>query len=510
MQAETAAPSFLSPAAEAPRAPILFLFSVWALLFAAGTWFYPGAKYSFILFSFSFLALLVSGFYRAKSYGYLFLAVFLWLGFWLKATVHFLFTYAYLEPTGSFTFTPGGWDLVMNLSSAGALALLASRAVYGFLNGPRMISCSGSGDAPPIWYGAARSWLWFGLISLLIGVPVINAVYDVHQIGLPPKTIFLWPGNALIAWILNIGGAMGLAALAYRDIASKRGLSPAVGATYLESLCTSVSMVSRGVFVYHAVPLVFALSKNSALHGTASKVWRFAAVLFFFATFAASIFFVNVYRGRLYADPEPALSTAQARSTPPRTGPVAAAPVPPRSSSIFEVLRMNTHLRQASGLFLDRWLGLEGVMAVTACPEKNISLLAAGLTVKRTLSQASMYERICGSDYQGMDTNKHQFGRIPGPIAFFYFSGRIWTVIAGVFALGLLVLFLESAVWGLTRNPLMCSLLGMMFANNAAQFGPSPVQMLPTYAITFIALVLLWLLENRAGWIFSSFGRAKQ
>ena len=64
--------------------------ALWLSAFAAGITLYPGSKLIYTIFSLAFLALLVSGFYRQVTYGYTLLAVFLWLGFWLKKTIHLI------------------------------------------------------------------------------------------------------------------------------------------------------------------------------------------------------------------------------------------------------------------------------------------------------------------------------------------------------------------------------------------------------------------------------------
>ena len=456
-----------------------------ALLFAAGLVSYPGAKFSYVFFTGLFFALGLSAFFRQRSYGYIFLALFLWLGFWLKATIHFLFSYPYLEPTGQFNFTPEGWDLVLNASSAGALGLLAARLVY-VLAGKRAAAAGpGAAYMPPSWYGPARKWLWPALILFTAGIAVFNAASGIHQVGLYPRTILPWPGNALIAWTLNAGAPMLIAVFAFRDLSSGRSLLPGLAAIAAESIAYSMSVLSRGAFIYHAAPLLAAIPWGRTSAASVSKTRLIFVSVLFLGAFSASVIFVNNYRTGLYSGAA-AAQAAQAAAKAPEPG-------------LLNALRRNKHLRQASGLFIDRWIGLEGVMAVSAYPEKSSGLLWKELTGRRTLTEKSLYERICGSDFQTVDAEKHQFGRSPGPVGLFYYSGRIWLVFIGLFGLGLLVLYFESAVWLLTKNPLMCSLLGMMAANNAAQLGPAPGQLLPTYVMVSFALVAIWFLENKAG-----------
>lgn len=73
-------------------------FLLWLPLFVGGLIGYSGSKLIYTLFSVIFLVMLASGFYRRVSYSYLFLVIFLWLGFWFKLTVHTILGYHYVEP----------------------------------------------------------------------------------------------------------------------------------------------------------------------------------------------------------------------------------------------------------------------------------------------------------------------------------------------------------------------------------------------------------------------------
>lgn len=453
------------------------LLSLLGLIFLAALSLYPGAKYSYFLFSLSFLALLYAGVSRQKSYAYIFLSCFMWLGFWLKASIHFIFSYPYLEPTGLFDFSPSSWDLVLNVSSVAAVALLFPLIISKLALKrwkARSASDAAEGHSPGVEASRLR---WAAVLLLLLIQAGLNSALGIQQVGLYPRTVLPWPGNALVAWVVNIGGAMLLAVMAYRDVLAGRSLLPAFIVISLVATAFSVSMLSRGPFIYQALPLLLAAAslRWQTLGKSKMKLGTAAACLGLL--FAFSIFLVNSYRTRIYAGSVPASTAAQAPAA--------------ERGGILHALTQNRHLRQVSGLFVDRWIGLEGVMAVAAYPEKAPSLLKSALTGRRTLEKTAEFERISGSDFQNLDTEKHQFARLPGPVALFYYSGSWWMVLGGLFALGLVVLGLEAAVWYLTRNPLLCALVGMMAANNAAQLSEAPMQLLPTYVLTFVALLAI-------------------
>lgn len=444
---------------------LILLCALWACLFAFGLAEYPGAKASYILFSGVFLLLAASALYRPKYYGYVFFAFFLWLGFWLKTTLHLILKYPYSELTGGFDFSPASWDNALFVSSVGAAGLIVSFLVY---TAAAKAFTTSSVPAPgaPVWYAGLRRRLWLLWGGAAILVPATNSLLGIHQVGLVPRTILAWPGNALLAWLLNVGIAMGLATLIQWDKLLGQTRLFSFFAISVESFLSSISVLSRGSFVYHGLPLFFAALKTRLLPGRFSNVKALTVMVVFVVSFFSSVFLVNVFRRALYADIPAGYSLRQ---------------------DLF---------REAARLVVDRWVGIEGVMSLQAYPGKSPGLLMRALTESRELDKTSLYESICNSRYQNINLTKYQFSSIPGPVALFYYSGAAWAALAGLFLLGLMVLVFEEAVWSLTRNPFMCSLLGMMAANNAAQFGAAPRQMFPTYFLILLVLFALWALEK--------------
>jgi hypothetical protein len=142
-------------------------------------------------------------------------------------------------------------------------------------------------------------------------------------------------------------------------------------------------------------------------------------------------------------------------------------------------------------LSVDRWIGLEGVMAVAAYPYKSAELLKEAALEKREIGTATKFQTVANSHYRWADSGTWQFATLPGSAAFLFFSGSMWVVLLGM-ALFVIVLQLsEQFVFKLTANPLLCSLFGFTLANTIAQFGVAPRQDIPFYAmiVCFVLLV---------------------
>jgi hypothetical protein len=222
-------------------------------------------------------------------------------------------------------------------------------------------------------------------------------------------------------------------------------------------------------------------------------VWLLAFVLLMLASVATVSFMRDFQYSETKAEPMPG---AWATTGAPSGGLNTEKPVQPTPASNSKVVSSFRWIL-IHQLVVNRWIGIEGAMAVSSYAEKGHSLLWDMLTEKRELGKATAYQAVSNSGYQVPDV-KYQFASMPGISAFLYFSGSLWIVFGGIAAIVLMVLFSERVILWMTANPILCSLYGITLANTIAQFGITPRQDIPQYLMFFLAVVLLWGMQ-RAG-----------
>ena len=194
---------------------LFFGLLIWLVLFFSAAANYHGSILAFSTFSLSFLILLTVTLYNVESYGFLFLSLFLWLGFWFKLVTHLIFGYEYVEPVGVFDGSIEAWDHVLWVATVACLGVVSGRLLYTKFRKPM---AEHNGKACPAWYPSHRGKLWFCLLITIAVVAVLNAALGIQQIGLVARTILPWPMNAVIAWLVSIGSAMAIATLVWWDI----------------------------------------------------------------------------------------------------------------------------------------------------------------------------------------------------------------------------------------------------------------------------------------------------
>lgn len=536
-------------------------FLLWLVLFVGGLVGFSGSKPTYVLFSVVFLVMLASGFYHQVSYSYLFLVIFLWLGFWLKLTVHTILGYHYVEPIGSFNGMAVAWDEVLWVAIVASIGVIVGRIFYGFAGSRSTIVTQNDRFKVPVWYLAIRKWLWIIMMVVTGGVVIFNAVYSIHQIGLVPRTILMWPLNAVISWMLNIGLATGIATLLWWDMSLKKNISLPIYAILIEGFLTSVAVLSRGVYIYHVIPQLFALYKNKkTLIGTSLIKGIFIAVIFI-GLFIVSQSAVNTLRDYHFQNGHDFSTKIQMKigALEAIAGKIRqlerliqknkALLVEPLRKQEVEKLRKEIELlekklkelleekskvqvalleekerleemarswsgeaqmlldefvyQMGGGVFgrilrlsVDRWMGMEGVMAVQSYPKKGKALFLDGIIEKREIGKVTLYQEVSKSHYRRA-SRTFQFGSLPGAAAFLYYSGSLWVVMLGMGTFSLLILLIERVVDMLTANPLLCSLIGFGVANTVAQFGVTPRQDIPHYFMIFSVVLLIWFVQSK-------------
>lgn len=521
---------------------------------------YPGSTLIYVLFSAMFWLMLGTALGKRTHYGYLFLVVALWLGFWLKITAHLLLKYPYAEPIGSFDGSATAWDNVLWVGIVASAGVMVGKLlwIYTIKRYSRVVGIDQK--KIPAWYPVVRKWIWSLSLMVIFGLAALNLILGIQQIGLVPRTILPWPLNALIAWQVSIGSALFLTVLLWWEMSLEKSISVSIYALLIEAIISTVSLLSRGVYIFHTIPNFFALFENRKLLIGVSKRKVVVFLVVFLALLVVSISGVSTLRDYMYPHAGGVTTEDQRRLTRLEVLEGGILSVKKmitqgeqQEEHLHELLSEKAHLEKTLSeksniprattltinkknkgksptssvlssedildnksvlltkmysqigwgvlsrilsLAVDRWIGLEGVMAVTAYPDKGRALLMAASKEKRDNGKVTKFQYICNSHYRWVDAKKWQFASLPGAAAFFYFSGSLLVVMFGMMIFSFLLQLIEQLIFILTGNPLLCSFLGMTMANSIAQFGIAPRQDIPFYSMIFGFVLVVSIVQS--------------
>ena len=430
------------------------------------------------------------------------------LAFWMKACVHIAFELDFGESVGAFNGSPQGWDDGLLVGMWAMAAAIFFRLGQIYMLRQRRISLKVYPDTmyAPAWYVNYGRWVWCFSLVIILCVALVNFTWGIFQIGMLPN-ILPFKLNALIAAALNLLFPLWMATLIWWDVCLKKPfLLRFIGAVF-EAIIGSVSILSRGAYVYHTLHYLVSSSLNwKALH--LSRL-GYIGVLIIIAlgTVGTSLLTTNV-RTSLYATTTQQLTTQQLTTQQEITQKNLEKYKVQQKNVIwhndFYQVMISKGLSNATSrmltLLVDRWIGLEGILAVSAYDQTGRELFVNGWMEKTTLSTKVVFNYISNSIYidsKNIGAEGFLFSSIPGLVAMLYYSGSYLIVFVGVILLFLLVGLLEYFVFLMVKNPFIFSFLGIYMANMLAQFSTLHQLLIQLIEITLILSLVAWLQPNR-------------
>lgn len=452
---------------------------------------YPGAAYAYLLFTVAFNALLLFGFRQKRLFFDTFIGMFFWLGFWMKFTYIIVFMNTGPgEPIGEFNFTAAAYDYALNVSSLGAIAfLLAGLFRERFFSYPA--ANAGQDLSALDWvYSRFKKPIWALFVLGVLAVTVSNAYLGIYQKGLPPRTVLPFGLSGIYSLSLLFGLASLSAVLLNCEFKFKSSPYLVSLLALFECFFSNCSMYSRGM-ILNGSALILGAAQNARMRGMAmAGRFKIIVVGLFFFMFAASILGVNHLRTFVFEMTDAGSMAGSGMNSP-------------------EDIINSTSLP----FFVNRWVGVEGVMAVTSYDKRGWDFWREAWRERYNSVGTSLYDRtvaVRNSLYLKNTATKH-FISLPGIIAFFCYPGSLVFQFVSLFALGLFGALFEVLVYKLGgANIILCALMGQVIAGRYAHFGYVPRQSYLLVGGILIVAVGVFVLNKASARFFPAAGLPSQ
>ncbi|MDQ7843999.1 MAG: hypothetical protein QN141_11545 [Armatimonadota bacterium] len=430
---------------------------------------YPGSLWVLVAFHLAFFVLAILAVLPPYVDAYVFLTGFMVLGFWVKLMAHLLLGFRFAEPVGAFDYSPAQWDRALTAAAAAAAGAALFRLGYLLAVRRKVV-----GDAPPSagpgWYHGRPVEIWALAAFLTLILYLVNFRFAFFQIGVVPK-LTLPPGlNAVVAWMVFAGGPLAWTLLAEWELARRpERFAPLVWSVCLLALVASVSTASRGttIFLFAAYGCALALHRPGQLRKLV-QTWRWRLPVVLTATLALSLTLVSVFRMTTYVLPRGTLDG-------------------------------NEMARQVLTLPVARWVGLEGLLSVSASTQRSLALLVEGIREDPKRGVHSIYQKLAGSPYEARDG--FIYLTLPGAPAILYYSGSVAIVLAGMCFFTAALTAVEALAARVTSSRFLVALLGVLTANAVSQMS-FPYLWMVFMAETLVALGAFALVQSalRLAW----------
>ncbi|WP_459950491.1 hypothetical protein [Denitratisoma sp. agr-D3] len=415
------------------------------------------------MFSIAANGLLFAGFRRRALYFDTFIGVFLWLGFWLKLSLRLVIAGGvFSEPVGAFDGAPASFDAVMQVATFAFCALLFASFVRerAFTYPIRVPACGDSGLFR--FYNRYRWKILAALFFVVAATAGTNLWLGIYQRGMVAETRLLFGLNGVFAWALQFGLASSVAIIVRFELDMKERLSAvAVLAPVIEGFMTNTSMLSRGM-VLNGMAVGLGGLRTMLARRLPIGVWRIAAASGLFCFFfVVSVFAVNYLRISKFNMGEAGLSSQTTTMTRSLTTP----------------------------LFIDRWVGIEGLMAVASSDRRGWDLWRDAWLEEFQPGTPSLYDsQLIVSPYvAGIDGTRNHFVSLPGIVAFLYYPGSLPFMLVCLVLAAWLAAFLEALAFMFCgHNWVLCALFAQVIAFRYASFGYVPGQSYLLFGALFL------------------------
>ncbi|MCW9067497.1 MAG: hypothetical protein OQJ82_03550, partial [Sulfurimonas sp.] len=268
--------------------------------------------------------------------------------------------------------------------------------------------------------------------------------------------------NGIYKWLLLFGLSSFAALILKYEFSLQRKVTYFVPVlTLIEACITNISLLSRGM-ILNTSALGFGMIKNIKINRIkTNKKFFLIIVITFVVLFLGSVVLVNNLRN---------------------------------NTNTITSININQSTNGIKILFLDRWVGIEGMLAVSMSSRRGWSLLQEAANEKYDEHKTSFYDlNLINSPYLNTDMSKHHHISLPGFIAFFYYSGSIIFLFAVLLSLGLLASLIELASYRLSANNIIfAALIAQVIAYRYTHFGYVPAQSYLLFGSIFLNIFIIY------------------
>lgn len=445
---------------------------------------YTGNKSIYLLFTVVSNTLLFYGFRKNAIMFDAFVGVFFWLGFWVKLSIRVAFMDGqFRESVGHFDGTGGAFDYALLVSSCGFSGLIVAsyiREKFIFVYPERITDENTKGLFR--FYQDNRKYILTGFIILFVFVAISNTYYGIYQRGTIPRTILPFGLSGIYKWLLLFGGAsISALILKYEFTLNKKTTYTVAIICLLESFLSNVSLLSRGM-ILNTSALVYGVIKSTNIYNIKSSVkYLITSLLIFLILFISSVLIVNYARSsgfmKIFVGDNITMDKIHKNNI----------------QSFRENWKSNK--RTTELLFIDRWVGVEGMMAISSYPDRGWGLWGEAWREKIIYNKLSFYDKnIIESPYLNTDLSKHHYISLPGIIAFCFYPGSFIFLFICTFTLGIIATIIEISAYKLGgKNIILCALLAQVVAYRYAHFGYAPKQSYLIFCALYLNLIIIYL-----------------
>ena len=487
------------------------------LTFIKASFSYTGSKFVYTLFSIISIFHLFFALRKDSYFVDKFVAIFIWLGFWFKFSFEFGYQLwgeiNFREGIGLFDKSSESYDNVLILASIGIIAFIIASFLSKFIFSIHKVELISFKN---LFFNKYKKYIYLVFIFIVVTVSSLNIKYGIYQKGLIPNediSIFI---SYIFRWLLLFGFTSFACILIFFELNNKIIDHKYLFIVFLESFISNLSLMSRSVifnymsFIYG----IFVYFKKINI----KKYFFYFIIIFSFILFFINIFFVNELRNLKYYKNssynfEKIFNYNLNKSYKNDYLVANFSSLDIKNFNIFQIQnKLQNNIFQDIGyLLLNRWVGIDALMAVSA-QESNLGfdLIKESLDEKFVENEYSLFEKKFLLRKNKEITNENLLKSnsiiLPGLVAYLYFSGSKIFVCISIILLMFLCYLLERLIYLFSdKNLILTAFMGYIFASRLAHSGylvSNNLNYLFAIIINLIAIYVVMLIFKKLNQYF--------
>lgn len=451
-----------------------------------------------VVYSLAILVGLILAFEYKKGVFLYLLSVLLFLGFPFKFSVHQILNSSYIEPVGYFSYSAAGYLEVLSVGTFGALGILIFecfllfRCITKEYNNEKFIDVKNK-------FCLSGVIICTGIATLL---GLLNLKYNIILFGMTPDVILPLKGNSI--YFLVLTRFLPIAFFCY--CGSQFQFKTLIFGTLLFILA-SIGVLSRMIVIIYFIVIgirLLQVSTDLSFKKIAKNLVLYIVLLGLagYATVSLSTRLRYVFNRDMSRKSTLLAASASKSSTLGQS--TTELGITQKISEANKLGSFNSTLTAIKSLAIERWVGMEGLMAVVGYPNKGISLFKEALLEPSFKNDGkSFFNKIADQKLQEMmkemKSHKNISTTVPGPIAFFYYTGNKIFVLLGMLSFCVVIYLLELVMWKLFSGfEYVRIYISVFMTFDFYQFGISPISFVKYWLFSFVC-IYLWnlVLKNK-------------
>ena len=463
--------------------PIIFTL-VYALVY------YTGNTILLICYAILINIILYLSFHKKSTFFEFFFGILLWLGFWFKFFLVFIFSDTTMYEGLSLNF--------INLSSSEKINVIdrslfvSCFAFSGYILASYLSKVFEKNKVINHKYTdnhfiLFQNFLIFLLIILVLFISYFNIENHIYQRGMLSKSTLPFYINGTVKWLLLFGFSSLISIFIFHNLKNKKFLYILSFFSILESSISNLSYLSRAS-IFNTFSIFLGIYKSNKIFKLNLSIKYFITyfflIFFFFIITSSAVNLLRLYYFNFLDNEKIKLEiNFEKKSLEFKEGDLL---VMDKYNDIHKALV------EILSLIGNRWVGIDAVISVEHYNNKNFKLFYNSFLEKFNADELPYYERIIHQSENNLNSISYGI-KTPGLIGFLYFTGSKFFLAISIFLITFVFIFFEKFIYRILINPIFCCLIMQVIAYRFAHFGYLPIQSYLLFGSIILTIIIHYI-----------------